>query len=128
MNSKQENGVSPVIAVILMLGLAVSIAAVASLTVFDLQQDVGENGDVTFTVDKQDGTATVVKAGNVDKLRLAGNENENIDASVGNTLQLQNSGGNPNIIATVNGEDQLVREIEAGSISSVGIRDEVTVS
>lgn len=111
-----RRGVSPVISVILMLGLAVSIAAIASLTSFDLQQGVSQNADITLTVDVGQGVATVRYAGNVDSLALGSNRSENLsDVTAGDTLNLLQ--GEPGIdeqtiVATVNGNEQLVRKVD----------------
>lgn len=67
-----EDGVSPVIGVILMVAVTVALVALVTVIVFDIGGDVSESPDATVDI-AQDGenvTATVLRNENVEKFKV----------------------------------------------------------
>lgn len=108
----QESGISPVISVILLLGLTISVTAIGVLTTVSLSHGSGDIGNVVLKVSADTETATVVKDGTVEKLRLAGNPTEFITpVNVGDSLDLTEGGTDARIVAEEDGNERLVRQV-----------------
>lgn len=84
-----EKGVSPIISILLMLGLTVSLVALVSVFVFDLAEEPTENADASASL-KFDPTAgdgkievEVVRNQNVEEFRLRLSDGSHVDSSSG---------------------------------------------
>lgn len=112
MRSKANNNeaVSPVIGVILMVAITVILAAVIGVFVLGLGDNVSQNPQAGLTYDGN-ATVLVVDPGNVDELRI-------VDSS-GSAVSLSNSGDsfieNSNEMTTVTAGNSFV--IDTGSTS-----------
>ncbi len=71
-----DDAVSPVIGVILMVAITVILAAVIGTFVLGLGEDVQETAQagVNFDYDGEDVTVNIIDPGNVDELRISGPE------------------------------------------------------
>lgn len=84
-----EKGVSPIISILLMVGLTVSMFALVSVFVFDLAEEPTENADASASL-KFDPTAgdgkievEVVRNQNVEEFRLRLSDGNHVDSSSG---------------------------------------------
>jgi flagellin-like protein len=116
-----EDGVSPVIGVILMVAVTVALVALVTVIVFDIGGDVSESPDATveLTTDASASggtvTATVLRNENVDGLELddgTGTTDSTSDPSAGTTLSVNpgaDSSGTAQVIATMSdGSEQVL--------------------
>ena len=99
----EDDGVSPVIGVILLVAVTVALVALATVIVFDIGSDVSETADATVQLNQQGESvqATIVRNENVQQFTLSdgdgtvSNVNSNNPAQVGETLEMDFSSDNP---------------------------------
>lgn len=117
--TENDAAVSPVISVILLLGLTVSLFAVASFASFDIVPDTQGPPDVKLSVNADTGNITVVSVGSdVERLELQGNAGEFVEpVEVGDGLDLRNAASTTTgVLATAGGEEFLVEQIELSQV------------
>jgi len=115
-----DDAVSPVIGVILLVAVTVALVALATVIVFDIGSDVSDTADATVQLEQSgdDVVATVVRNENVDSFLLADDEDGESDSfdSVGDTetLDISDNGeagdtGTVSVIATLeDGSDEVL--------------------
>ena len=105
----EDDGVSPVIGVILLVAVTVALVALATVIVFDIGSDVSETADATVQLNQQGNTtvATIVRNENVQQFTLsdstgtAGDVTSASPAQVGETLVMDFNSNNPTTDRTV---------------------------
>ena len=116
----EDDGVSPVIGVILLVAVTVALVALATVIVFDIGSDVSETADATVQLngvsfedvtnaDANSGTgsgvgvqATVVRNENVQTFNLIGPGTASVEFSnVGDTVSVADGSGTYTVVATL---------------------------
>ena len=114
-----DDAVSPVIGVILLVAVTVALVALATVIVFDIGSDVSDTADATVQLDEtSDGVqATVVRNENVDTFELSGPDEGSVSdsdedesfSSVGDSVTLDDGNGTYSVIATLeDGSDEVL--------------------
>jgi flagellin-like protein len=116
-----EEGVSPVIGVILMVAVTVALVALVTVIVFDIGGDVSESPDATIDISVDEGdtsaSATILRNENVDSFtfQTAGGTSADSafsDANAGSTAEISTSlsgSGTLQVIATMSdGSEQVL--------------------
>lgn len=111
---KNTKASSTLISIVLILTVAASVAAIASVLPSNPPQDETESDELLL--DANDGKSleqvTVVKDGDVDTLKLNGKVVEE-DVSVGDTINMSVNASTATIVATTDGEDEVVKRFDA---------------
>ena len=79
----EDDGVSPVIGVILLVAVTVALVALATVIVFDIGSDVSETADATVQLNQVSGgiQATIVRNENVQDFTLSGPINSDMESN-----------------------------------------------
>ena len=117
-----DDAVSPVIGVILLVAVTVALVALATVIVFDIGSDVSDTADATVQLEQsgEDVQATVVRNENVNSFELVDSEDEDntadLDGDVGSSTALgiaedrdADDTGTVSVIATLeDGSDEVL--------------------
>ena len=118
-----DDGVSPVIGVILLVAVTVALVALATVIVFDIGSDVSDTADATVQLNGVDGDddpgvqATVVRNENVQEFQLV-HESQDADegetlSEVGETVTNEAGTGTYTVIANLeDGSDEVLTSTE----------------
>jgi flagellin-like protein len=121
-----EEGVSPVIGVILLVAVTVALVALATVIVFDIGSDVSGTADASVQMEQTDSgvQATIVRNENVDEfiLRHEDGTEQSSTKSIG-SFTYDNGDGEYTLIAVVGGNEEVIRSktvvgAESGESSS----------
>jgi flagellin-like protein len=121
-----EEGVSPVIGVILLVAVTVAIVALAMVIVFDIGSGVSDTSDASVQMEQTDSgvQATIVRNENVDEfiLRHEDGTEQRSTKSIG-SFTYDNGDGEYTLIAVVGGNEEVIRSktvvgAESGESSS----------
>lgn len=122
---KTEQGVSPVIAVILMVAVTVALVTLVTVVVFNIGGDVSESPDATVNLEVTSGglQATVLRNENVDSFRLVGpNGNQsNFAGDPGTSTTINDGTGRYNVIAIMpDGSEEVLTSTDINELSTGG--------
>ncbi|TKX40991.1 type IV pilin [Halorubrum sp. SD690R] len=115
-----ERAVSPVIGVILMVAITVILAAVIGTFVLGLGDSLGQNANAGVSIDEPNSshvTVTLVSQGNVDLVTVNATDDTGTPPSgtleeVGDTVTVEHSDSNVQIIGDIGGEKTVLRTYE----------------
>lgn len=126
-SNSDENGVSPVIGVILMVAITVALVALVTVIVFDFGSDVSESPDATVQFEETDSEvqATILRNSNVDQFKLQspdGSIADTASGSVGGVLtDSSKSAGKYSIIAVMpDGREEVLTSTDVEESASTG--------
>ena len=124
----RNNGVSPVIGVILMVAITVILAAVIGTFVLGLADDLDQNASAVVQFDENEGTSVTVTVNNVQSadtldVRVAEGDYDELlydadgEEGVGNSMTLEegddyNSGETLQVIGTLDGSESVIQTYE----------------
>jgi flagellin-like protein len=107
-----EEGVSPVIGVILLVAVTVALVALATVIVFDIGSGVSDTSDASVQMEQTDSgvQATIVRNENVDEfiLRHEDGTEQRSTKSIG-SFTYDNGDGEYTLIAVVGGNEEVIR-------------------
>jgi flagellin-like protein len=107
-----EEGVSPVIGVILLVAVTVALVALATVIVFDIGSGVSDTADASVQMEQTDSgvQATIVRNENVDEfiLRHEDGTEQRSTKSIG-SFTYDNGDGEYTLIAVVGGNEEVIR-------------------
>jgi len=133
--SKLDNeGVSPVIGVILLVAVTVALVALATVIVFDIGSDVGDTADATTQVEFEDGLAkaTVIRNENVDEfiMRNVDTGFEDTVTGVGQTAEIGVEDGDNIVVIAVldSGEEEVLISRTAENVGVIETSSQLTSS
>ena len=119
-----EEGVSPVIGVILLVAVTVALVALATVIVFDIGSDVSDTADATVDIQETSTgiSVDVIRNENIDELRVVSPDgsSQTFDSDVGSSHTIGDGGGSYSIVATLgDGSEETIRTITSSADSSV---------
>jgi flagellin-like protein len=111
-NKLDEEGVSPVIGVILLVAVTVALVALATVIVFDIGSDVSDTSDASVQMEQTDSgvKANIVRNENVEEfiLRHEDGTEQRSTKSIG-SFTYDNGDGEYTLIAVVGGNEEVIR-------------------
>jgi flagellin-like protein len=120
---REQNAVSPVIGVILLIAVTVSLVGLVTVLVIDLGQPPEEPAEAQIKVDKTDTgiQANVLRNQNVQSIILKHPEGKKtISGDIGTVESLDNGNGEYKIIGVINNEKQVLKTVTVQDATNSG--------
>lgn len=114
---KHNKGVSPVIAVVLMVTITVAVVGLVSVVVFNLQGDVSESPNAAVQFENGD-TITLLRNENTEKVQVRDSTGSAVGnmSSPGDTVELGTTEDHTVVAILPDGSEEVIKNIDSNNV------------